>query len=159
MKKSLLFFLQIALLLTVLTSCSSDNDADIPSENSESSVEETILSLVNEHRRSLSLEILKENATAKQLAVNHAQFMANQEELSIDGNAERKAQLQNTESATAVIELNSRFYSPEELVQNWLTQGSQTKNTLESNYSDVGIAAVKDKNGNNYYTLIMFRAR
>ncbi len=172
--KKLLLFMQFFLLLFVFMSCSTDSDSDLYQEgediardapsglstnNVETSEVETILSLINEHRASLSLEALKENETAKQLAQDHAQSMANEEELSIEGNAERKEQLQQEENATAVIELNSRFYSPEELVANWLKEGSSTKRSIEGNYTDVGIAAVKDKNGNLYYTYLMFRVR
>ncbi len=175
MKKQLLLSLRISFFLVVLTSCSTDSDADLPaqdggvrqSENSPdfspSTIEhpevETILNLINGHRASLSLDALKENETAKQLAVNHAQSMANEEELSIEGNAERKEQLQQEQNATAVIEFNSRFYSPQELVANWLKGGSSTKRAIEGNYTDVGIAVVKDRNENNYYTLLMFRIR
>ncbi|MBP2834046.1 CAP domain-containing protein [Aquimarina sp. U1-2] len=159
MKNQLLLSISIILCTIVLSSCSSDGDSDLPAENSNTFVENTILNSINEHRNSLSLLSLEENSVAKQLAFDHAQFMANQRELSIDGNSERKTRLQETENATAVVEFNSRFYSPEELVQNWLREGSTTKNSLESNFSNVGIAVTQDEVGQNYYTLIMFRMR
>ncbi len=156
------FRLGYLFLVSILfISCSSDDSAsngDIDS-NLDTSVATEILTLINNHRRSLSLNDMVANTTAKNLATNHASFMAEEQKISVDGNADRKAQLQEQENATIVREFHSKSFDAAGLVERWLAS-TTNKETLESeNITNIGIAAVKDQRGVPYYTAIIFAIR
>ncbi len=144
----------------ILSSCSDDdNDSSTPTDGEQASFETQILTLVNEHRKSLSLTELSINQTAERLALEHANSMVDLEEVNADGRRDRIDQLRETENALTVAEFNARFYTPEELVNEWLDTESN-KNLIETEkFAKVGIAAVKDQNDRYYYTFIMFDLR
>ncbi len=167
MKKITTILLVLFVHSFIFQSCSSDDAIEDSgssenlefTQNADSTEAEEILSLINTERQSQSLEPMQINATAESLAIGHVKVTAGNDELSIDGNGERKLELQNTENAAIVVELNARFYTPEELFNRWMDNSSHRAILLGTSYTNIGIGVAQNSRGENYYTTIIFRER
>ena len=149
----------LLLLVIICNSCSADDGSNNtnPDLINETSITEQILVLINQHRSNLGLENLSKNSTAIELAIQHTNYMINQQKISHDNFDDRAAVLQNEENATGWAEnVASRYPTAESVVNGWLNSSGHKRN-IEGNYTKTGIAAIKDSNGHYYFTQIFFR--
>ena len=159
MKKVSLKTIRTIIILSFLISCSVNDDANEDSLiDIDYSSSQKIIDLVNNYRTENSLNILTYNETAKNLAVDHAQYMSEKGELSIYNNEQRESILKDKENASIVLEFNARYYDASTLFEQWLNSPS-TKRFLLGDYQRIGVGAVRDKNNKLYYTTIIFRIR
>ncbi len=162
MKKNVIPSLWMVAILFFLNSCSTDDSSNQDSllaiNGNEESASRSIIDLVNNYRIENSLDPLEINETAQNLATEHARYMSENEELSIEKNEERESILRETENASAVLEFNSRFYDTVSLFEQWVDSPS-TNRILIGNYQKIGVGAIKDESGKLYYTTIIFRVR
>ncbi|PID70855.1 MAG: hypothetical protein CR985_02570 [Flavobacteriales bacterium] len=146
------FYFKITLACVVLfLSCNKDNN-DVAL-----SIEEEIHQLINNHRESMGLQPLKNNATAYKLAKDHNTYMINAQIISHDNFNKRITHLQNNENAIFIGEnVAANFNTAEEVVAAWLDSPGHRKN-IEEDFTHTGIAASKDNAGHYYFTQIFFR--
>ncbi|UZO82667.1 CAP domain-containing protein [Aquimarina sp. ERC-38] len=121
------------------------------------SIEDQILTLINEHRSSINLSILEKNETAVQLAKEHTDYMISIKKINHDNFDERSKVLRDNENARAFAEnVAVGQPTPQSVVQAWLDSPGHRVN-IEGDYNYTGIAAIRDSNGRYYYTQIFLK--
>jgi len=148
----------ILLTIIFIGACSSENDEDImESEINEINISDQILALVNQHRQGIGLPILSKNQTAEQLSIDHTKYMISVSNINHDNFNERGTALSNQVNATTTAENVARFQPDAQSVVNaWLNSTGHREN-IEGNYLYTGISAIKDTDGNYYYTQLFYR--
>ncbi|WP_025742928.1 CAP domain-containing protein [Aquimarina pacifica] len=172
--KKLSYFLYILsiLSLTLAISCSDDQKDDILEDEtleqeeideetivseSDTTIVEEILQLINEYRQSKNLSSLTMNSTANQLAADHTQYMISQGKISHDDFSLRADALNEQEGARATAEnVASSYPDAESVVNAWIASEGHRKN-IEGTYTHTGIAVIQDENNRYYYTQLFFR--
>ena len=140
----------------------SDSSNDSTSACNDSSVNESeivndILNLLNEHRRSIGKSTLTFNCVATQLAIDHNQYMIEQNQISHDGFSERFQTLQQEVNARSAGEnVASGYTSAQSVMTAWLNSEGHKAN-IEGNFTHIGIAAVRNDQGRLYYTQLFYR--
>ncbi len=148
------YFCAFVVLISAF-SCSEDEDP-VASEN-DLTITDQILNLINAHRQGEGLTPLEKNSTAERLAVEHTQYMISQGEISHDNFSGRGDILRDQENATGSAENVASFYpDAASVVEGWINSQGH-RNNIEGNYTYTGIAALKDENGNYYYTQLFYR--
>jgi len=157
MKKSIKY-LVVAISLFLIHSCSPDEDEIVVvSEESVKDRSDEIVRLINIHRESIGLSSLEKNETAKQIAIDHTNYLISVEDLNHDNFSERSSMLRSEENATSTGENVARFsIDAESLVEGWLNSTGHREN-IEANFTHTGVAAIRDSNGGYYYTQIFYR--
>ena len=151
----LLFFM----VLIASVSCSKDDDSNSVEEVEADAITEEILQLVNEHRKSIGKEALSFNALANTLAYDHTLYMVDKKGISHDGFDERADRFFAEENASGVGEnVAYRQKSAQEVMNAWLNSPGHRKN-IEGDFTHIGIAAVKDSEGNYYFTQLFLKKR
>ncbi len=154
------FFISFIILLVVSCSKDEDDETSIDQENTvlvdDVLVTDEILKLVNQHRQSIGLTSLTKNETATELAIDHTKYMISKKEISHDDFNQRADVLRDQENANDMAENVASFYpDAESVVMGWLNSPGHKKN-IEGNYTYIGISAIKDKDGNYYYTQLFY---
>lgn len=143
-------------------SCSEDETSILTEEETTTEVEDNsitveILELVNKHRKEQGLNSLKKNTTADNLAIKHTNYMIAEGEISHDYFDARFQELQQKENARSAGENVASGYQDASSVMNgWLNSPGHKAN-IEGNFTHLGLAAIKNKQGRFYFTQIFFR--
>ncbi|MEW7280002.1 CAP domain-containing protein [Aquimarina sp. 2201CG1-2-11] len=150
------------LLICGIVSCTKDNDTTPEDENlvttspEEALITSEILKLVNEYRAEKKLAALASNEIADQLAIEHTLYMIAQKKISHDGFSERGDELRAQVNASGFAEnVASHYRDAASVVNAWIESDGHREN-LEGNYTHIGIAAIKDDDGNYYYTQLFY---
>lgn len=158
----------MALLCLVITSCSKDDSVDDESKKynidlsitAQNDVEmsKSILVLVNNHRTSLGLSALQmENNYASAFAVEHTQYMIENEKINHDNFGYRSEAIKYHDDAQTVGENVAYGYiSAEKVVEAWLKSPGH-KEIIEGNYTHTGFGVMKSEKGRLYFTELFYR--
>ncbi|GAA5025225.1 hypothetical protein GCM10011506_09540 [Marivirga lumbricoides] len=143
----------IVLLLTITVFSCDKNDDPQPS-----TVEDEVLSLINDHRRSLGLANLELNTVIMEEARAHSCQMA---EGSVpfghQGFGDRVKRINEKIDGGASAENVANGYpTPQSVVAGWLNSSGHKKN-IEGNYNLTGIGICEKENGTLYYTQIFIK--
>ncbi len=143
-----------------------DQNSDASNDNAtacnDSSINETdiandILILLNEHRLFIGKSTLTVNCVATQLAIEHNEYMIEQNQISHDGFSERFQSLQQEVNARSAGEnVASGYTSAQSVMTAWLNSEGHKAN-IEGNFTHIGIAAVRNDQGRLYYTQLFYR--
>ena len=152
-------------LFITLLSCSPklSPSAAPDTENTElsSSMDESILKYVNEHRRSKGLGALQTLDAATQQAYLHSKNMATGKTAFGHDGFEKRVQLIQKSIGADYIPASSENVangqlSAKEVVKGWLNSPGHKRN-IEGNYTLTGIGTYKDRKGRIYFTQIFLR--
>jgi uncharacterized protein YkwD len=149
-------------LIFMVWSCSEDSGSiliedDAIAPSSEITVSDEIFKLVNEHRQSISKPKLTRSTTTDELAIEHVNYMISKNRISHDGFNARFQILQQRENAHSAGENVAASYPNAVSVMNAWLNSSGHKSNIEGNYTHIGIAAIKNSQGNYYYTQLFYR--
>jgi uncharacterized protein YkwD len=169
MKANLIKFIIIkiiwsALIGFLLFSCSPEDDGiyyaeteNVVLENkvSYSAMELEILSLVNDHRKSLNLSVLNRMDIISSVANGHTNYMIAKGTASHDNFAQRSQDLITNANAKTVGEnVAYGFSSAQSVVSGWLKSEGHKGIIEASKYTHFGISTDTDSQGRNYFTHI-----
>ncbi len=158
MKMRLQFAISVLFVL-LASSCSKESvsNTDIPIAENAVQVERELLTLVNDHRRTLGLQDLEYSAVAYEYANGHNDYMISKGALSHDNWEDRASKISSEVNAKAVGENVAKDYpSASVALAGWLAS-SDHKNTIEDNFTHTAISVKKDSAGNLYYTQLFYR--
>ncbi len=154
MSRKLLFWtLPFVLLFLSWSDADIDNNVNVADE---ATVANELISLVNDHRLSIGKPQLIRNATADQLAAEHAAYMIVKNDVSHDNYDQRWEILEQKENAEEVTENIGYDISAEKAVSECL-KNIWLKANVEGDFTHTGIAVKKDKNGKYYYAQLFFK--
>ena len=152
------------LLFSLLFSCSPEEDGIYFDQSSSevavakttySEMELEILSLVNDHRKSMNLSKLNLLEAISSVASGHTNYMISEGTASHDNFPERAQNLITNSNAKTVGENVAYGYgTPQGVVNGWLNSDSHRKIIENPNYSYFGVSTKSDSNGKNYFTHI-----
>jgi uncharacterized protein YkwD len=160
--------LAMALLCLVITSCSKEDSVEVEAakydidlalaQKNDSQMSSEILSLVNDHRASLGLSILKiDNQYASAFAVDHTEYMIEKEQINHDNFGYRSEGIKYHDNAEVVGENVAYGYDTAEAVVNaWLNSPGH-KAIIEGNYTHTGFGVMKCAKGRSYFTQLFYR--
>lgn len=116
-----------------------------------------ILDLINDHRISIGLEPIKRDQQyASAYAVEHTKYMINVETINHDNFSVRSKALKDR-GAKAVGENVAYGYRTAESVVNAWLNSSAHRNVIEGAYTHSGFGVMKDPKGNYYFTQLFYR--
>jgi len=167
MRKSTLRFIMLLLIAVSTVSCAKESiEEEVNSYNHTakekvnfdySAIETEILTLVNEHRKSLDLAPLAPIAEISVEAESHNYYMLEVGEVSHDNFGVRYENLVKTVGAKAVSEnVGYGYRTADAVVKAWLNSKGHKEN-IEGNHSHFGVSVLDDENGRNYFTNIFIR--
>ncbi|MCM5663033.1 CAP domain-containing protein [Galbibacter mesophilus] len=142
-----------------LSSCSADKTQDevyVGAPQIYHEVEDEILLLINQHRISKNLVPLKKLELAKEQASNHCSHMLEANEVCHHFFGERERELKNNDAIAVGENVAFGFHTAEGVVNAWLKSNSHRRN-IEGDFTASGISAIKDAEGNFYYTHIFVK--
>ena len=115
-----------------------------------------VLDGINAHRASLGLGDLQLHNASKMQAIEHTNYMVEQNRMSHD-NFFKRSDILKDKGAKAVSE-NVAYgqRTPEKVVEAWLNSPPH-KAAIESDYTHTGIGVASNEYGINYYTQIFIR--
>jgi len=154
----------VALLSFVLFSCSNEDEGIYFDTTSEvltadatySAIESEVLDLVNQHRTSIGLTILKPLDIVSNTADDHTNYMIETGEISHDNFQKRSQILMEKANAKKVGENVAYGYSSAQgAVNGWLNSEGHKAVIENTKYTHFGISTEKCKiTGRNYFTQI-----
>ena len=155
----------LVVILFIILGCSENNlDIEQPNpwvdtnvlKNNDWKMAEEILLLVNKHRSDVSKsQIIFNRNSATALAIEHCQYMIDNNEIS-HKNFSKRNQALNKIGATNVGENIAYGYALSSSVVNaWINSPSH-KIVLEGNYNHMGIGVIKSFDNKNYITAIFY---
>lgn len=159
--------LTMALLCLVIISCSKDDSAQNPTveynidlnlvEKNNSEMSSQILTLINDHRVSLGLNILKmDTQYSSAFAVDHTLYMIDVEGLNHDNFGYRSEGIKYHNGAKEVSEIVAYGQeTAESVVHAWLSSPSH-KVIIEGNFTHAGFGIIKSAKDRNYFTQIFY---
>ncbi len=150
------------------TSCSSDSFEDeleytqSTTGNEKVSIdpvamEESLLSLINDHRVSIGLNELEISTTSYKYAEEHNDYMISQNSLSHDNFDERAEKIAAEMSAVSISENVARFYSSAEITMNAWLESATHRSAMEGDFTHTTLSVQLDKDGRPYYTEIFIK--
>jgi uncharacterized protein YkwD len=164
MKKITLKFTYAILLCVFLISCTNDEDGfyeDTAIENvdvSYSVMEYQIISLVNQHRENLGLNVLSVINIVSLEAEEHTNYMIEEGHPSHDNFAARHKNLVLKAKAKSVAEnVAYGFSTAEAVVSAWLKSSGHRANIENTTFTDIGISTKMNGEGRNYFTNIFIQ--
>lgn len=167
MRKSTLRLFMLVSLFIFTASCAKDsieeevNSYDHTAEEKVdfdyTEIESEILTLVNEHRKSLNLKALAHVAEISVEAESHNYYMLEVGKVSHDNFGARYENLVETIGAKSVSENVGYGYRTAEAVVNAWLKSDGHKENIEGNHTHFGVSVVDDENGRNYFTNIFIR--
>lgn len=159
-------YLLSGFLLCILLSCSpklTPSETVPATENTavSSNMEESILAIINDHRRSRGLSSLQMLNAASAQAYQHSKDMATGKTgFGHDGFEQRVQAIKKTMGAGMMSAWAENVaygeLSSQEVVKGWLNSPPHKKN-IEGNYNLTGIGVYKDRQGVLYFTQIFLR--
>jgi len=153
MSRKLLFWTLPFILLFLSFS---DTDHSSSASVDEVMVANELISLVNDHREEIGKPLLIRNATADQLAAEHAAYMIALNKVNHDNYDKRWEVLEQKENAEEVTENIGYDINAEKAVAQCL-KNIWLKANVEGDFTHTGIAVKKDKNGKYFYTQLFFK--
>ena len=164
MKSLALNLLLLVFSGAILLSCAAEddgiyfaetNDLGISTKVSYSDMESTILTLVNEHRKSLNLTELSPLNIISNIASAHTDYMINVGEISHDNFPQRAQNLIENVPAKSVGENVAYGYATAQGVVNGWLNSEEHKNIIENpDFTHFGISTNSNSEGRNYFTQI-----
>jgi len=162
MKSLALNLLLLVFTGTILLSCAGDddgiyfgetNDLTVSAKVSYSDMESAILTLVNEHRKSLNLNELSPLNIISSVASTHTNYMINVGELSHDNFPQRAQELiENTAAKSVGENVAYGFGTAQGVVNGWLNSVEHKKIIENPDYTHFGISTKSNSEGRNYFT-------
>jgi len=122
-----------------------------------STTTDEILQLVNVHRKSIGKSDLIRNSIADKIAEDHTNYMIVRGKISHDNFSARFVALQQQVNARAAGENVAYGYANGKTVMDGWLNSSGHKANIEGDYTHMGVAAIKDANGQYYFTQIFYR--
>lgn len=163
MKTFLLKLSIVLFIVSLLTSCSSEDDSVYLNKIEEikttyTSLELEILDLVNNHRVAIGLNSLQKLNLISSVAKTHSSYMVNIGKVNHDYFSERNEKLIQNANAKSVGENVAFGYNTASSVVNaWIASDSHREIIENSNYTHFGISTENDLNGGNYFTHIFIK--
>lgn len=164
MKSLALNLLLLVFSGAIMLSCAEDddgiyfgetNDLAISAKVSYCNMESSILTLVNEHRKSLNLTELCSLNIISNIASTHTDYMIAVGELSHDNFPLRAQNLMDNTGAKSVAENVAFGYGTAQgVVNGWLNSEAHKKIIETPNYTHFGISSKSNSEGRNYFTQI-----
>jgi len=116
-----------------------------------------VVNYINEYRIQQGLpSLIKEPNLTSALASYHCNYMISQQTISHDGFSDR-AEILNDNGASAVGENVAFGYNNAyEVVSAWINSPNH-RDTIEGNYTHIGLGVRSDNNNINYITMIVVR--
>ncbi|GAB5400907.1 MAG: hypothetical protein Aureis2KO_24920 [Aureisphaera sp.] len=163
--------LKTSLLATVLfltvTSCSKEEDVEVQEANysidlnlaqeTDWTLANEVLSLVNEHRISMGLStIARDQQYASAYAVEHTKYMIETSQINHDNFGDRSRALKDRGAVSVGENVAAGYDSAEALVTAWLNSPSH-KSVLEGNYTHSGFGIMQNARGKYYFTQLFYR--
>lgn len=145
--------------MLLCTACSQESVGELSTIESISvpEFEAQLLVKVNEHRASLGLSPLQNNAAAYQEASSHNDYMIGRGNISHDNFEQRASRIVLETFAKEVGENVAWNHATVNLaLEGWL-KSPPHKSTLEGAYTHTAISIKKDSNGTLYYTQIFIQ--
>jgi uncharacterized protein YkwD len=148
-------------VLTLFISCeenleTEDNAIDVQGETL--TIQEEILTLVNEHRQSLGLRTLLAEMNCEELATEHSENMAAGRVLfGHEGFDDRAAILFDLTGASSAAE-NVAYGQADasQVMESWLNSSGHREN-IEGDFTHIGIGIALSANDEPYYTQIFLK--
>ena len=153
MSRKLLYW---TLPFVVLLLSWSSIDVDSKTSADELKVANELIDLVNQHRLSIGKPLLVRNATADQLAQEHANYMIEKQEVTHDNYDKRWDVLEQKENADEVTE-NLGFDVTADKALAACLSNVWLKANVEGDFTHTGLAVKKDDQGRYFYTQIFFK--
>ena len=163
MKISNIKLVIVALLFSVFTSCTKEDDGIYFSEIEEvkieySEMELEILDLVNNHRVSLGLQSLESLNIISSVALSHTEYMVETDQVNHDGFPQRHENLVLKANAKSVGEnVAYGFNSSTGVMNAWLNSVEHKAIIENENYTHFGISIEKNNEGRNYFTQMFIK--
>jgi uncharacterized protein YkwD len=116
-----------------------------------------ILQLVNEHRVSLGLpELQKDQQYASAYAVDHTQYMIDQNKISHDNFGIRSTGLKNRGAQSVSENVGFGYTDAASVVNAWINSPTH-RSVLEGNYSHSGFGVIQNDSGKYFFTQIFYK--
>lgn len=116
-----------------------------------------ILQYVNEYRLSLGLpEIIKDQQYASAYAVDHTQYMIEQNKISHDNFGIRSTGLKNRGARSVSENVGFGYTDAESLVNAWINSPTH-RSVLEGNYTHSGFGVIQNISGKYFFTQLFYR--
>jgi uncharacterized protein YkwD len=116
-----------------------------------------ILQHVNEYRTSQGLpSIVRDQQYASAYAVEHTQYMIENNRISHDNFGERSQALRSRGAQSVGENVGFGYNSAQDLVNAWINSPSH-KDVLEGNYTHTGFGVMQNNLGRYYFTQIFYR--
>lgn len=159
--KMRIYQLMLVMLICFGASCEkeplSNSIIDIPVAQSNTVVENELLSVVNDHRTSLGLNVLEFSQEAYAEANSHNDYMISKGVLSHDNFSSRASKISAEVGAQFVAENVAKdFDSATGAFEKWLSSSSH-KTTMEGEFTHTAVSVKIDAAGNLYFTQLFFR--
>ncbi|BDW92202.1 hypothetical protein MACH07_10340 [Flagellimonas marinaquae] len=120
-------------------------------------MEEDLLGLVNEHRKSKGLSSLSKSAPSYKYAEEHNDYMISRNALSHDNFDSRASKIAAETDAISVSENVARYYtSAAKTLEGWI-ESSSHKAAMEGDFTHTTLSVQLDKEGRPYYTQIFLK--
>ncbi len=159
--------LAMVLLMTV-ASCSKEEEVVVTEEVNYSidlnlanetdwAMADEILKLVNDHRESQGLtRIMRDQTYASAYAVDHTQYMIDQEAISHDNFGVRSSALKDQGAVIVGENVAFGYDTAEKVVNAWLNSPGHLS-TIEGLYTHSGFGIVKNASGQIYFTQLFYK--
>lgn len=126
-------------------------------EKDEKDISQEILIHINAYRKTLGLNSLIDNITAKAQALSHTEYQATNRKINHDNSSSRAASIFELENASFYGENVAFGYSNiEKLVQAWINSESHRVN-IEGDFTYSGIGTIVNEQGVLYFTQVFFK--
>ena len=154
-------------LCCLATSCSRDEpvatqeinlsiDVNLARETDWSMANE-ILNLINDHRMSVGLELIKRDQQyASAYAVEHTQYMIDIQKINHDNFGVRSKALKDRGAEAVGENVAFGYRTAESVVHAWLNSPAH-RNVIEGTYTHSGFGVMKDPDGTYYFTQLFYR--
>lgn len=149
----------LTMLGCILFSCSHESAEELypPQAKVITELQSEIITLINQHRSDQGLKTLNALEIAYPKAEDHTAYMINTGKVSHDNFYDREAYLVSEAGALQVAENVAYAYSTAEGVVNAWLKSSSHKAIIEGDYTHGSICAMKDAEGNYFYTHIFVK--
>ncbi len=148
----------LVLFVLIISSCGKEgieNTVIIESENA-TTVEEELLTIVNQHRLDLGYESLAYSEIAYKYANEHTDYMIAIGDINHDNFSSRASNFCDEVDALSVSENVGKNYDTAiEAFENWYNSAEHRK-TIEGNFSHTAISVKIDEYGEFYFTELFY---
>jgi uncharacterized protein YkwD len=158
----------LAMVFFTTISCSKEESAEIVEESNLSidlnlanetdwQMANEILQYVNEYRVSLGLpELQRDQQYASAYAVDHTQYMIEQNKISHDNFGVRSTGLKNRGAQSVSENVGFGYADAASLVNAWINSPTH-RSVLEGNYSHSGFGVIQNDSGKYFFTQIFYK--